>query len=780
MKAERLAAAIAIFTFTWMLGAGAASAQDQSVSKKSGVRVWAYVGPGAPLANAKVQVKDAKGRLVAQGRTNGRGTYSALSFRHSPKLPLSITTSSGRAAGKAFSGHMRARAFSTRLSSQVVQTSLVSTAASKLARGSSSYSRMTSRVRSTLGIGKGSLPEVLRIRNDDVGYQQLIRAFAKTRGGFDSYARKVADLASKSKKIGGLRPKSAALSGADPGSRARAARSGTGAPGRAAQGSTTPDTTVCSVAVPSQGSSGDTSTEIISDIAAIGIGGLLKYAGAPSAASQVITGMLLAPIGENPEATVLQEDANAVANDLDCLDAQVNYLSSQIGEVQLTIDVDTATNCSNAITPAWQNYEYAVNNASQYPLNSSNTSLTGTGGYLDTWNQANTTCGSAINSMLFGTAGGQGAAWQQLNQNTSAGVKWYTQEQVQDLQTFLSYWGTILYEQFILANEYFNYYGQFEEAQSYAGGSNATGTSPVCDAGSTAMNTATFCVWQNNIAAAYPGDIYSDEIGVISSGQSVAAVPGGMVAPAQPAAGSPNGIYAQPATNQPQFSPTAMNLQWWYDYFLNFITVKSCGNDPQCPGYNSELQIQMDGGPVECIEGGMGCPPASTPSTNWAQTTIDWFNGLGMNPKSYGTAVETYDNPQNVARSTAASSDVSDLSTAGPDAQSAESVLYNAINQTPDNGTPAWGSLSASQPTYMADDSSPGTSAITVQMQAVWLNFYINFWIYAPLGNTAAVKANWFDNNIPATTVTAFLMKRNWWPGAAEATTYEPPPPPTG
>lgn len=765
MGARKLPALVLCAVSTWLLTAGVAFGQGQAAPNKPGLRVWAYVGPAAVLAGARVEVRDARGRTVASGKTGSRGTLLLRSFRQAPRLPLSVRTSGGRAAGKAFTGRMQARVFSTRIGSPITQLSLVSTAASRLARDRKGYQRMTSRVRGTLGIGKGSLPDVLRLRNDDVGYAQLIRAFGRTRGGFDAYARRVAGLARRGKAIGGLRPRSAASSGALPRVRARAAQS---APA--------PDTTVCSASLPSQDPSTDTSTEVISDIAEIGVGSLLEYAGAPISASDGLAGMLFAPIGENPETTILQEDVTAVADDLNCIDEQINYLSSQIAVLQLTVDVDTATDCSNAVTPGWQNYEFAINDAASNPLNSSNTSLTQV--YLPSWNAVNTTCGSAINAMLFGTAGGQQSAWQQLNKNTTAGVQWYTQAQSQSLQTFLSYWGTILYQQFILSNEYYNFYGYFEAAAGAAGGSNPTGTSPVCDQGSNSQ-TATFCVWQNNIAAAYPGDLYSDEIGVISSGQSIAAVPGGMVAPAQPASSSPNLIWAQPLSSLPQYSPTAMNLQWWYDYFLNFVTVKGC-QGADCPGYSSELQFQMDGGPIVCVQdAGMGCPSSSTTSTNWAQTAVGWFNGLGVNPGGYGSAVETFQNPQSTSRTTVTSSDVSALTSVGPDSQSSESFFYNAINQTPDGGTPAWGSLSDSQPTYMAADTTAGTSSVNVQMTATWADFYINFKIDAPLGNTASVNANWYDNNIPPNTPTAFLTGRTWWPGAAQATTYQPPQPPT-
>ena len=731
------------------------------------LRTWSYVGPGADLSGARVVLRDRDGRLLASGRTT-RGTYTfTLRSRAGLKFPLSVSTSGGTAAGTPFRGSLTARVFDVGPRYAVVQNSLISSAASRM-DGSGTrhgYSQSVSRVRRTLGITKGSLPDVLRLRNSDVGYPQLMRAAARA-GGFDALVDLVAYRAARRERVRGLRPRSAEASYAPA---RRPARGGKAA------NQTAPSTTQCSPATPTSGS---TSSTIIADMATIGVGGLMEYAGVPTTATEGITGMLLAPIGLSGS-TVSQADVTAVLNALGCLSAQLNYLSAQVAQVQLSLDISGATSCSNAIsgTNGYPGYEYLVQNAGQDPINSSNSSLTGQ--YLPAWNTVATTCGAAINNMLFGTAGGQRGAWQQLNLNTQSGVQWYTQEQAQDLQTFLAYWGTLLYQQFILSNEYQNYYGYFEAAEGAAGATTLSNGTTVCDSGSTST-TSTYCVWQNNIGAAYPGDLYSDEIGIISSGLGVNASPGGMVAPPPIASTAPLYTLRDSSTGANlSYSPTAMNMAWWYNYYLNFT-----GYNPSKGGSN-ELKFVATGGQPSCIENAVGnCPPSGVSLTNWSQASVNAFNAQGINPKGYGSAVQTYWNPQALGRTPVTSSQVSALKSAGPGGQSATQVFYNAVNQTPSSAqspapTPAWSSISSSQVAYWTADSS---SWIQIWAE-VSFYFGIEISVGAPLGSTSGAapnnKNNEDQNDLGQTPVFAMLSGRTWWPGSAQAASYVPPAPPT-
>ena len=134
---------------------------------KPTVRVWAYVGPEAPLGGAKVKLRDRDGKVVAQARTTRRGTYEFRFRGRSPKLPLTATTYGGRAAGKAFTGNMQARVFSLKPSAAVTQLSVISTAASRMSKSSSGYSNATKRVRRSMKIHAGALAELLVLAPQD-------------------------------------------------------------------------------------------------------------------------------------------------------------------------------------------------------------------------------------------------------------------------------------------------------------------------------------------------------------------------------------------------------------------------------------------------------------------------------------------------------------------------------------------------------------------------------------------------------------------------------------
>lgn len=155
-------------------------------------------------------------------------------------MPLTVVVRDGRAAGKGFSGTMRARAFGLGRTQPAVQVGLVSTAASRMSSKERGYSRSVKKVRRTLGIGAGSLPDSLRYRNSDVGYRQLKRRIHRTKGGFDALAAKIARKAEKGARIKGLKPTSAMASG--PRRRAN----------QASAAGTAPDTTVCSAPVPTR------------------------------------------------------------------------------------------------------------------------------------------------------------------------------------------------------------------------------------------------------------------------------------------------------------------------------------------------------------------------------------------------------------------------------------------------------------------------------------------------------------------------------------------------
>ncbi len=846
--------AVIIGVLVAMTASGQGATLSACCTPSAHMRTWSAVGPGAPLVGARVVVRDRNGKVVARGRTTRRGTRTFRFPGHSPALPLTVTTYGGRAVGKAFAGNLTARVFALRRGATstavpVVHVDLISTAASTLGKTSRAYSRAVTKVRRSLRIHKDAAPGVLRTLNSDVGYRPLMKAVARLDGGFNAFVRKVAAAASRGTLKGGLRPTSAADSGPAPyrPSRQRAAQN---AP---------PDPQpfpLCQQPPPSQNTSQNASSNVIQDFAAEGIGDLLMYAGLPQFVDTGVVGMLLGPLGRGE--AVVQASVDQVISQLSCIDNQITFLEQQIGEIQLSLDVDTAVNCSNAVIPQWRQYVYLVNDAAASPLNATNQSLMID---LTAWGQLVATCGQSVEAMLFGTAGDQPSAWQQLNQNTMGRSAWYTQSQVQDLQTFLSYWGAVLYMQFVLTNEFYNYNGATEAAQAQAGTTiqSAPTQDPPCSSppgmAPQTATSATFCVYANNITHAFPGDLFSDEIGVIGSGQAVNAIPGGMIAGSQPAPG-PGGTLTplqkslqvpQPGGPPPPTnSPLAMDLIWWFNYYLSLPTLF-----PAVPGdpfpQSQFVQVQMGGGNVNCTtyyEGtynGVGyqsaCPSATTQAVtpNFAAQAVAWFNAQGsngLNPLDYGSAQETFTNPQAVNRTTVTSAEIAALGTAGPGAQSAGNVFFNAINQTPvpggstppTPGTPAWGSLSPGQAIYMAADTanwsgSPqwGTNSAVCMLYepsvtgdamqpgpawgfnsplggnqgcswspygdpTAWPNSLMWSWdplmsvFWAPAVNPSqkakgpALRTNY---------VTAFLSGRVWWPASSGASTYSPPPPPT-
>jgi hypothetical protein len=244
------------------------------------------------------------------------------------------------------------------------------------------------------------------------------------------------------------------------------------------------------------------------------------------------------PTSSTPTTTAIQN----VDTQLSCISSQLSYLADEVGELLNTVllaqSVATGTLCANQVNTQYGYYSGLVANAmpnadgspSAYPLDSTNQSLVAD---VPAWGPDGVLtgdCGSSINSMLFfSSTPGVKASWQQLNTNfqspEAGGSAWYTQLQAQQLQQFLSYWSTLLYDQFVLQNEYFNYNGLIDDANILAG--NVSGTS-YCTAGSSSTTTQSYCVWTSNIQNAYPGDLYSDEIGIPSSGLAVNAYPAGL------------------------------------------------------------------------------------------------------------------------------------------------------------------------------------------------------------------------------------------------------------
>ena len=253
--------------------------------------------------------------------------------------------------------------------------------------------------------------------------------------------------------------------------------------------------------------------------------------------------------------------------------------------------------------------------------------------------------------------------------------------------------------------------------------------------------------------------------------------------PIQTSTGTAVGLADTSSDANEKFTPTAMNGAWWYNYYLNFVSYSD-----QSGGGSPPTQFEMDG-TVNCS--GSGCFPSGslTKTPDWSVQTVDKFNGQGTNPNDYGSAVQTFWNPQLTNRIPVNSAQITALSEAGPNGQTASEFLYEALNQTPSpypssyQSGGAWSQYADSDATFWTSDTSSWAHLVisVAENDYIW-TYKTELDIGAPLGSTSGYDEKSNDDvvtDVPNTPIQAFLLGRTWWPGSATATTYSPPPPPT-
>ena len=224
--------------------------------------------------------------------------------------------------------------------------------------------------------------------------------------------------------------------------------------------------------------------------------------------------------------------------------------------------------------------------------------------YAQDWKAVKTLCGSKINSALFVPAApGVKSGWQQIVTNTytvydgeAVNANSVDQADVQSLQQFLAYWGSVLYRQFVLTTESNNFYfgqGDMTNAQE-------SGAAPGSDGLLCAENALdTYCAWNSNIAAAVPPDLYSNEAGLIGGGVAVSSVPMGM------ATVVPNCSGGKPAPT----GQTGVTAYWF-----------SCQTNSSSKSYTDFPAVQG--------------------------SAIDYANSLPLNTSSANTAVQSWKSPR--------------------------------------------------------------------------------------------------------------------------------------
>lgn len=526
-------------------------------STPKALMISASVGPLHYLSGAKVVVKDARGKIIGRAVTNIRGA-SLVKLRPDSRaeLPFRITATGGRILesnnsgikGSRFQGGLRAKLMNLDADGGThVYLDLVSTLASRLESRKQDYPSAFAKVRGALGIKSPVSPKVLRFQNNHVGWVE-IESEIKQKKGFGAFVQSLENKIRRGESLAYLKPGSNRLkppiSGA---STVLGTPVSTGGMPRIT--ATSSSYSPCDSQLGNTSSNGGTSsTELITAVGVEASKELLSMAGLSALGFGVdmAAGMLFTGGNEtSPESEALKQ----VSQQLECISSQINYLSGQIDQLMVYETVAPATQCDTNVATYYDDYEWYVDEAqpnddgtpSGYQLNDSNTIFTDS---LKAWSGMYS-CGATINNMLWGTAGGQGSAWQAINKQYNNAYPWWTQQQVQELQDFLAYWSMRLHQAFVLHTEYLNYYQEFNKAKAEAGAyeSPEGGLSSELCTTQTTYYPETFCVWQNKIPGAYPKDLYSDEVAIPATGLAVHVLPGSYNYPSIPSMNSDGTLY---------------------------------------------------------------------------------------------------------------------------------------------------------------------------------------------------------------------------------------------
>ncbi len=631
---------------------------------KESFYVWAYTGPNAYLSRATITIRDNRGRVIARGKTNRRGIVQfQIPKIGRSRTPLQVVSTGGYANGRKFLGMLRAEASTIGIEAHapIIYLDLISTAAKLIERKAHGYSSAMGAVRWSLGIGKGATAEVLRVQNSHVDNGRLQQAVHRS-GGYISYTKELARAAQNRQRVTGLTPyktqlkpffKTAPLVSVGNKSQRSASQNLSADVLSSSSSSDTTATTastVCTTQIPN-GSGTSASTMVVTNFGRIASNVLFQYMGIPTSAINGVTGMLFSfiPSGTSPTVQALTN----ISNELDCISAQISAISEQIDELQFTTDLTAANQCQSNIATQWQIYNGLVASYIDSPseINASNPNVSSAAA---NFNAVATSCGSNIVADLFGTTGDpDNTAWLELNSIYKINYSWYTQVQNQSLQYFLAFWSTALYQQSVLANEYYNFSNLFTTATIAAG--SVGGGSSQCSSSYSAVGS--LCYQQANIQSSFPGNLYSDEAGIYQTGLAVNAYPGGSAI----AGGSPQQLNA---------------------YTLGSDAI-----------YSSIYSF-----------------PAST----WANSAYSNFNGSGINPAGNSTATETWSSPQAFRTQTVASSDVSALTATqspngtSPSVGSISQFFLNSINQVG-----SWSGLSSSDVAFYTSDNTSTVSVVS-------------------------------------------------------------------
>lgn len=679
------------------------SSESIKYTGKSGLLIWAYAGQGKYLDRAKVMVKDSVGRIIGKAMTGpGGGAVVIPKSTKKMVLPLRVSVTGGYIYGKKFDGSLRALITDPNAGG-VTYVDLITTAATALSSGSD-YAHNIIKARGVFGVSKYAPSYFLRVRNKYID-DGLLESYIEKKGGYAKFIRSVVHDAKKGVTIEGLKPlnhfERLKQGKANPflGGRVNASK------GFRESMATSSSAPTCNVPVGngsgSSTSSSSLSDTIIQDFGNIGLGYLFDALGTPELAQEGVAGLLFGAIGvsdgTNDDAAIQQ-----VQGQLDCISEQLVYIADIENELiteglenELQTALQGPDSCASSIQNAWGEYEYYVKNASsKYPLNKSNGSFANAvKGFKTSYNQG---CPATLVNGIFGTSGGEAGAWNLFNQYyQSSNPNFYTAVQVQQLQTFLSYWSTMVYQQSVLISEY-NGYNGYTEANSQAfglvnGSCSKSGSGPVsCDCASTASDSPTsFCVISSAFSNAFPTSIYSDEIAFLTLKTAISPYPGGL------AASSVNGGVVTPSST-PNLGPAGLNSQY---ILSNYYTTGQ---------YNGiKFAYNSNNGSIYPLSSGLNFY-----YDKYVASAINAFNSLGINPGNLESAVQYYYNPQ-ISKSTQAPTSVqlSPYFLNSNGGTNAVDVLYSILSGEPSGAStmggsdsPPWASPTVSYfPNYMAN-----------------------------------------------------------------------------
>lgn len=695
--------------------------------------------PFSGVAGARVVARAEGGRVIGRAIANQDGVAVLRLPRWvSPTRPAIIAATGGRyvphrdrSGSRPFTGRLMAEVDAAR-PGQVISLSLATSAAVRLRDASGgSYRARLNRVRRTLGFAPVRLEafaDPLSTYSYAVGIGKLRRAL-RGAGGHDALIERIATAAATGKRVRGLKARKLTVpnvvnghfaSQRQPRVVGASTRQSSGAPSPGGPGGAPCTSTLASPPPPSLPSTSQDVESVINISLAMSEGLFqLGTTGDPvpltSAIYGSVTGNAFGPQQQEVSTNELQTDLQAISSQLDCISNQISALQSAINALSLQVSLSTLADCEAAITSGFGTYQSAVslvaNGASPTsPAVRQSMSMAESGSIYSELLYA---CdGGLINQVLFSSSAGQTPAWPQLLKVATTGgfvasdSTALSAQTLESLQLFLQYWGTLEYQQAAMLNDIYNYQctylGEAElcaaggEQSTLMGAAGCVGVAPTVNAIDPSAG-ASWCEWQQNIAAVWPGTLYADEIGqfggVATTGNTISGE-AWMAVPISLAYGS----------LQPWMSPGAKceTIDWGFEV------------ETTCTGNAFSLSNYFSCPTTPCDQG-----------YSFSTLASDALTFLEQQPPPAASAPETYYAPEAVQRTVVAytgqpwSAGVAEILEGNLDAAA------TAYSPSPPTGSPSFGTTAfvGSGSVYNANADGPfsdGADTYTIDCGASW------------------------------------------------------------